>query len=779
MLAVGCGGAESRKAKYQQSGLENYSQDDCNKAKLDFRNVLQIDPKHTDAKVGLAKCFIDDQEWRNAFQLLVSANEDVNSINAKLEIAKLYLISGENEKVYQLIEEVLELDDQNSTAIALRGFFHVKNNSITAARTDANSALSQDKTNITAITLMSALDIHDDKQSQAIDRINSILPNSELSKRESRELRLILIGLYSQLDDLENIENIYHSLINDYPDRTIYSYRLAYIFADKGKIDKAENILLSLLGPDANDDQILTYISFLDKFKSKEEATVKLEEFVESRASNERLQLFLAKRYLTEDKQDQAISIFEDLADNIGGAASVESKNELAFFALKDKNIDKTIKLVEEVLSEQPTNLRALMMRGTLALSRRDAPQAITDFRSILRDEPNNELVIRQLASAYVMNGQDDLAKELVQKAVSINANSKELGLLYARLQGKNSEFSTAIDTVNELLESNKDDLETIRTLFDLQIANKDYAGAKVTAESMKLSSEDNPIGYYLSGVLLQNENNLVEAEKEYLAALEIEPRGNEPLTGLIRLYVGNKESQKAISLLQEIIQKDPDYLIPYNLLGELALSEKNYELAASSFESALKINPLWWVPYRGLSRLHAAKGDLVASMNTLKRGIDNHANIERLGVELALTQYMLGKRDEAIKSYEMVLTKAPKSLLAKNNLSMILVDDQTSPENIQQALTYLDDLKSIDDPASFDTIGWVYLKSGNITNALEFLNKAVARAPESAELRYHLGMAYLADENLQKAKEHLSLAVESEQKFDGKDIAIKKLGEL
>ncbi len=779
-ILVGCGGADSRKEKYYQSATENYSNDDCKKATLDYRNVLQIDPKHIPAQVGLAKCLFDEKEWRKAFQLLANANESgENVVEAKIWLAKLYLISGENEKAYGLIEEVLSFDDNNPTAIALRGFFHIKNSSFVAARTDAKTAFELDGTDVSVITLMTALDIKDDNIQQSIERIQSIISVNQLTKRIKKEFRLILIGLYTQIKDSENIVKIYTDLIQDYPDKSEYTYKIALIHANKGEVNKAENILLSLIESNDDDNQKIAYISFLDRFKSTDEGTKKLQEFI-NKTPSDNLKIALARRYQAASNNQEAIKIFEELANNKkGNSASLESKNELAYIALKDNDINAASDIVDQVLSEQPTNLRALIIRGTLALSKRDAPQAIADFRSVLRDQPNNNIIIKQLASAYILNGQEDLAKELVQKAITINSNNKELGLIYARLQGKDNDYTEALDTVNELLKERDNDIDIIKTLFDLQIASKDYVAAKETAESMISIFQDSPLGYYLSGVLLQNEENYSEAEKNYLVALEKEPRGNEALTGLVRLYIVNNETDKAKQMLQDVIQKDPQYLVPYNLLGELATSTKDYELAISSFNSAIKLNKTWWVPYRGLAIAHASNSKIEESLNELKRGIRNNANIERLGVELAVAQYKVGRRSQAIETYKMILNKNPQSLIAKNNLSMVLVDDNANDENIQLALSYIDDLKSIDDAASFDTVGWVYYKSGNITNALEYLNKAVSKAPKVAELQYHLGMAYLADNNPTKAKEHLTLAVNSDQNFTGKDVAINKLSQL
>ncbi len=488
----------------------------------------------------------------------------------------------------------------------------------------------------------------------------------------------------------------------------------------------------------------------------------------------------LGKRYLASNEVDKAKSLFTQLSNDISVVEYIEAKNELAFLYLKDNNTESALELVQQVLSDQPNNLRALILRGTLAISSRDAPQAISDFRTILRDQPNNTFAVRQLATAYILNDQEDLAKELLQRAVDIDSNDKELSLLYARLQGKDNDFESAISTVNDLLESNKEDLETIKTLFDLQIASKDYVGAKETAESMKAALKDNPLGYYLSGVLLQNEDNNIAAEKEFLTALEKQPRANEPLSGLVRLYLSEGKENKAIDLLKSIIKKDPDYLVPYNLLGEVGITTKDYNLAVDSFNSAIKINDKWWVPYRGLSLTYTAQGDKDKAMQVLKRGFDKGVGVERLGIELALGQYQLGQRADAIKTYEKIITDVPTSILSKNNLSMILVDDQANESDINKALSYTADLEQIEEAASLDTVGWVNYRAGNIAKAIELLEKAVSLAPNAAELHYHLGMAYAAEGgDIEKAKEHLETAAESDQNYTGKDKAQAKLKQL
>lgn len=776
LTLVACGGADSRKEKYLNSGNEHYQNDDCKKAKLEYKNALQVDPKTPEALIGLSRCAIESKEWKNAYGLLINALDiDPNAVDAKNDLAKIYLITGDTAKAYELIDEVLELEPNNASALALRGIFHLKNNTLPAARTDSEKSLSIEKNNLTAITLLSSISVKSGETNKAVNYIEQQLLDDGLTKRKRRELYFMSAALYRQLEDTDKLIKTYKKLIELYPNDNTYTYRLAAVYANDGKVDQAEKILLENL--DSTEDKI-GHITFIEKYKSVDEATEKLKNYAED--GNGRLNLALARRYMRQNNNNLALPILEDLATRVTNPVHLEAKNDIALLALKNKDIDKTSVLVEEVLSEQPNNIRALLMRGSLAISQRDAPVAIADFRTVLRDQPTNTYAVRQLAIAYVMNDQKELAKELLQKAVAIDSNNKELGLLYARLQGADQNFESAIDTINMLNKDEPGDLETIKTLFDLQIANQDYVGAKQTAESMKSTVGDNPLGYYLSGVLLQNEDNSTGAEEQYILALDKEPRATEPLSGLIRLYLSQKNPSKAIAFLEKNIDRDPEYLVPYNLLGEVYISNKDYNSAIESFNSAIEINKEWWIPYRGISLAYLAQGDKKSALEILEQGYERGAGPERLGVELANIYYQQGDRNKAINIYKDVIKKVPTSIVSKNNLAMLMVDEEGTQAEAQEALKYAAELESIGQPASLDTAGWVYYKSGDIQKAIEILEKAVALAPNAGELHYHLGMAYSEEvDNIERAKQHLKIAAESEQEFRGKQIAIEKLNSL
>ena len=59
------------------------------------------------------------------------------------------------------------------------------------------------------------------------------------------------------------------------------------------------------------------------------------------------------------------------------------------------------------------------------------------------------------------------------------------------------------------------------------------------------------------------------------------------------------------------------------------------------------------------------------------------------------------------------------------------------------------------------DTLAWVMYKNGNYSGAIPLLEECVKKTPDSAQFRYHLGLALMADGQKESGKTQLQAALQ------------------
>src|SRR5690554_2341962 len=108
-VLTACGGAEERKAEHLARGLRYFEAQNFDKAKVEFKNVLQIDPKTASPYFYLGQIEEEQKNWRQAFAYYQKAVElDPNQRDAQLKLAKFYLMVKDAAKVAELLGPVAE-----------------------------------------------------------------------------------------------------------------------------------------------------------------------------------------------------------------------------------------------------------------------------------------------------------------------------------------------------------------------------------------------------------------------------------------------------------------------------------------------------------------------------------------------------------------------------------------------------------------------------------------------------------------------------------------------
>ena len=98
-MLAGCGGAEERKAKYLERGKVYFEEENYDKARVEFKNVLQIDQKSAGPYFYMGKIAEKEQEWRKAFGNYSKAVElDPEHVDARIHLGRFYVLTGDVDK---------------------------------------------------------------------------------------------------------------------------------------------------------------------------------------------------------------------------------------------------------------------------------------------------------------------------------------------------------------------------------------------------------------------------------------------------------------------------------------------------------------------------------------------------------------------------------------------------------------------------------------------------------------------------------------------------------
>jgi tetratricopeptide (TPR) repeat protein len=231
---------------------------------------------------------------------------------------------------------------------------------------------------------------------------------------------------------------------------------------------------------------------------------------------------------------------------------------------------------------------------------------------------------------------------------------------------------------------------------------------------------------------------------------------------------------------LDAVLVRSPKNAVVAALKGELQRQLKQYDAAVATFERAIALQPTWWVPYRGLALSEVAAGRAERGIAAYQRGAQAARNPPILLLDLAALQEKVGRPQDAMQLYEAWLARSEGSLVARNNLAMLLIrhrsDDRAS---LDRALELVRRLENSSQAAMVDTYGWVLYARGEYAASVEALRRVVAMAPGVPIFQVHLGLAQFKAGQRSEAKRNLTLSLAGGATFGEAAAARAALAEL
>jgi tetratricopeptide (TPR) repeat protein len=415
-----------------------------------------------------------------------------------------------------------------------------------------------------------------------------------------------------------------------------------------------------------------------------------------------------------------------------------------------------------------------------MALARRNGKDAVQAFRTVLHDQPELATVHFLLGQAYLLTGENNLAKESFEHAVALYPGQVDARRSLAALESQSGRHQQARARLEDLLKQRPNDLAALDMLMMVDLVTKNWVEAERTLNRLRAVSKDSVVAFMAEGRLRQAQGQLDQASAAYERATTLAPNDPGPLLSLVNLDVAQSHADRAQARLYALLAVQPDHLFGHGLLGEvLALSGHPLE-ADAQFREACRVNPKWITPWLDWGGLWLTQKQPDQAVQVIQTGLKANPDSEELHMLLASTYSIQGQIDPAITAYDGALRLNPRNVLAANNLAVLLVDYKGDSQSLQKAFVLSHDFeKEAPYPLFLDTLGWVRFKMGQQEEALRLMRDAVAKSPEVPTLNYHLGMAFYQSGKTAEARAYLSKALKSAEAFQGRQEAEQIMSQM
>jgi tetratricopeptide (TPR) repeat protein len=777
-MLTGCGNAQSRKSGYIQHGQKYYAAGNYDKARLEFRNALQIDPKDPELRFLLGQVAEKTGDARAAFgEYQAALNANPQQADARAALGRLYLYGGVPDKALELAESGLAAEPDNAQFLTVRGAARAQLGNVREALEDAQRAADLAPADDYAIALLASLY----KQRSDLDHAVEVVRAGLQRLPNSADLRTIMADLELARHQPAEAEIQLRAILALEPKALLPRYRLAQFYLQQNNTDAAEKTLRETIADfPTNIDAKLKLLEFLGSQRSPEAASAQLDDLLAREPGNDPLKLALSGYLAQTNHGERAEQVLQEIVAHAGlKPDGLAARDRLASLRLNRGDAGGASGLIAEVLKQNPRDNDALILRSEIALAGGDAPSAISDLRAVLRDQPNAVGVMRTLAHAYQQNDEPELAEEALRAAVQTAPKDFQSRVALAGALARAGKLDQAGSLLEQLGKENPGDLEVQEALFRVQAAQKRYAEALATAQGIERSSPKSGLGYYLSGLIEEAEQKNDPALKDYDQALQRQPDASEPLSAYVRLETRIEHADVAAARLDATIARSPANAVARDLKGDMLLAQGQLDASIAAYQGAVDAAPGWPQAYHDLAiALRVAKRDDDAARN-LQSGIEKTQGAAALVSDLANLYQSQGRTVDAIGLYEGILQKAPRSVFAANNLAMLLVTYRQDAASLTRAQKLAEQLAASSEPHLIDTRGWVKFKVGDFHEAESLLQQAVDKAPAAPEMRYHLGMAQLRSGEPQAAEQSLESALEANRPFAGMDEARATLAQL
>ncbi|HTU59224.1 MAG TPA: tetratricopeptide repeat protein, partial [Polyangiales bacterium] len=346
-------------------------------------------------------------------------------------------------------------------------------------------------------------------------------------------------------------------------------------------------------------------------------------------------------------------------------------------------------KQVSDLLSADPKDLDALVLRGEIELRAHQAASAVAAWKALGQREGSARAAYG-LARAAFAAGDEKTAEAEAGKAIEKNPEHVGARLLLARIAAK---------------KTGRENVALARL-------------AEVAAKAELASPEERVNAHALLGDIHLGRSRISRAEEAYTNALKINPKAAHALIGL----------------------------------GEALYRAGRYSEAQARFEAGTQAEPDDLLAKVGVAKSKLMLERVEDALGSLKKLRESHPNSLLVAYWLGRAQDASGDRAQAEKTYRAAIDKTKDDpMLVDAYVALAQLQNQQGETDVAHKTLTTAQQRLPDSPRVYGALGDWSLSQGRYADAQREFQKALDLDGEDLGARFRLGTAYRRDGKLEE----------------------------
>ena len=275
--------------------------------------------------------------------------------------------------------------------------------------------------------------------------------------------------------------------------------------------------------------------------------------------------------------------------------------------------------------------------------------KAIDEYRLAIEADPSSEFLNAGLAELYAKTGRIRDAVEEAQEIIKRDPNNLEahklLGRIYVRSLGDVQSGAQSQDVLKKAIEQ---------------------------YEAMVRIEPKNSDNHLWLGRLYMANKDMVKAESEFKAAINLDPTSEEAVTNVAFLYNEEGDNKKAIDVLNSVPEEARTAKI-YSALGYTYEQQKEYKKAIAAYKQAISLDHDNLDAMRGLAQNLSNDNQIDAALQQYTTIQEADPEDPQAALRIADIYRRLGKFDLALENLKKAEAMMTDSLEVPYNEAIVL----------------------------------------------------------------------------------------------------------